>query len=359
MASDPNDPTSDEYWLKRGTSNYQTPQQKEQEAIKAAAPHPGDTPVPTPLGQWGEPDSFFRGAAIAGDQALIGAAAIPMAAIHYPMDLVHSIDPKFPASPAWSHLTGPGSYGEGLTPNALTPSTAWERELAAGARTAGTTATLMPFGLGPVAAGVNIAGSIGGQALREGGYPTAGDVLDVGSGLVSGFGIRPGLPSLERGLPGIAKNAYQAIRNKLGGGAATPAGAGATTAADDVLESFMNNPGPGWQNVPPSGPQAAAAASHDAQMQRLIDIDEAHLRMQKYAPFFSINPMSWAQGLANLRLGAVRTATPRISAATQAAARVLGFGVGGALGGTSAVEAPPAMSYRWAGPAGPASQSPQ
>jgi hypothetical protein len=307
-SGNPNDPLSSEYRrrLKEGP-NYVPPAQRVQEGASSA---PSMAPTPVPAGQEQGEDSILRGAGIAANQFGIGLLGIPASALHYGMDLGHYLDPQFPASPAWSHATGPGSYGDYLTINALTPHTPSERVLAAGARTAGTAATLMPFGLGPVAAGINVAGSMGGQTLREAGHPTAGDIVDVATGVGTGLG------TAARAVPNVGRLAT-GLRNRLMG----------APAVDEEAEALL---GPGWTNVAPSGTQTAREAAVDAQHEELM----RYLRM---SPIYH-NPFSIGSYVGALMAHGVGRIGP--SSATSAAQRILGIGMGATVGGVSAAEAP-------------------
>src|SRR5215471_3302327 len=147
-SGDPNDPLSEEYYIRsRNPQGYVSPAQKQQqEQIDAAtsrAEAEKDFPkaVGGPESQFGYGNELLqpvRGAGIALNQMGIGLAGLPITALNLGWRGAHQLwggsasDPG--EAPAWTYSTGPGSYVDRLTVNALTPQTPVERDLAAGAR---------------------------------------------------------------------------------------------------------------------------------------------------------------------------------------------------------------------------------
>jgi len=278
--------------LRRANPGYKAPQE---DKLRTPAERAAAAPTPTTPGvaQFGADNPFLqplRGAMIGLNQGAIGLAGIPMSALHYGWKGAHWLDPnEVGPAPAWTQATGQGSYGDALTLPDLVPSTEFERTLAAGARTAGTVAPLALMGMGPVAMGTNILGSMGAQELREHGHPTAADVVDVGSGLVTGLGSP-------------ARNPFA--------------------------------PASMWSSV---GPTIRSPAELEAARM------EALRRMEMWSPLTHHMPFGLGV-IPNLFLGRISPYAP--SAATSAAQRILGIGAGGVAGAQSAVQSPnPPISY--------------
>jgi len=320
-SGDPNDPLSEEYYIRsRNPQGYVSPAQKQQqEQIDAAtsrAEAEKDFPkaVGGPESQFGYGNELLqpvRGAGIALNQMGIGLAGLPITALNLGWRGAHQLwggsasDPG--EAPAWTYSTGPGSYVDRLTVNALTPSSPLERDLATGARTVGAELPFIATGLGPVAAAIPVLGSVAGQELTERGHPYLGAAVEGGTGLLAGRFYDPRMP--------------QALQR--------------------------------WQNVPPTAAQSAASRAQSlnqqaamAQAQQHHDELMALLRRDQAMNFLSpiTHSRNWAGAIINAGIlagmGATNVARRILGGAGRAViGDIPGNIAGTTIGGSSVSEA--------------------
>src|SRR5215831_3976546 len=183
-------------------------------------------------------DQLARPLLMGADQAAIGLAGLGMTPLHYVAKGLNLLDPQdFGEPPKWMEASGPGSYGEAMTPSWLEPSNEAERAMAAGARTTGAVLPFAMTGLGLPAALTAIGGSVVGHEFGEHGHPNIGAAIDVGSNLLAGRTYQPRLPAFTQTWTNVAPTAAQsaaAAAQAARDAAAARAAASAAQEARDV-----------------------------------------------------------------------------------------------------------------------------
>jgi hypothetical protein len=303
---------------------------------------------PVPSGQFGS--GLVREAGIGLNQGIIGLLGIPSALARGGWWGAHQLAPGSVGDiPPILYPSGEGSYGNALTLSGLTPSTPFERSLATGARSAGTAASLAPFGLATLG-GTAIAGLGGGagEALTEAGYPNVGAGVEAVSGLAGGY---RGATAGRAARASSAAPASSVTAPASGGGMIDELGGGTPNIVPFPPSRGSLALRPAAEAAPtPALVPGGAASGESAQMDRLIALETAGLRQSTYGPILShpFTPSAWLHTLANRYIARGALNSAGINGGTSTASRILGLSIGTGVGvGSSTEGMTPPISWQF------------